>query len=225
MCFETALVLAFLSKRCLVTPKAYRLQDEPEWDESGYRPLHPQESFDLEVLNTIVDVIPYGEYGHYSAAGALGDTVDLVLEPGTAVFCFPAIPAADTLEAARLEHFAAGRRHFVELTPEMQACHTLNVKTATLEHFYWFFYFSRVQDEQECKRLVKQHVRFKSEIIATAARIAASLGDYGAVHVRRNDFFRQYAEQDIPASQLLGKLAAWLPRGSRLYVATDEPDK
>ena len=225
MCFETALVLAFLSNRCLVTPKAYRSHREPEWENGSFRPLHPQECHDLDALNTIVELIPYEEYERRVPAGAQVRSAELDFQPGEAVFCVPSIPPRDSVQAARLRDFAAGRQQFLEFTPETTACHTLHLKSATLEHFYCFFYFSRGYEEQQCKRFVRDHVKFRIEIIATAARIAVALGNYCAMHVRRNDFLLQYAEQDIPVNRLLTTLASRVPRGTRLYIATDEQDK
>jgi GDP-fucose protein O-fucosyltransferase len=225
MCFETALVLAYLSRRVLVTPKAYRRHDQPKWEAGEFRPLHPQECFKLETLNTIVDVLPYEKFDRHLATGQQADNIDLVLEPGTTVFCFPTIPGPNSPEASRLHDFAAGRQYFLEFTPQMKACRTLNLKSATLEQFYSFFYFSRKENELECKRLIRDHVKFRPKIIATAARIAACLGNYYALHVRRNDFLLQYAEQKITASRLLNNVMARVPTGTRLYIATDEPDK
>jgi hypothetical protein len=224
MCFETALVLAFLSRRCLVTPPVYRLHHEPEWDNGRFRPLHPQECFELGSLNAIMDVISRDEYER--RLGAIqADTADLVVEPGMAVFCFPNVPAAGSPEGGRLRDFAAGRRIFLEFTPRMQACRTLNLKSATLEHFYSFFYFSRKSDQQQCKRLIRDYVRFKAVIISIAARIAAALGTYSALHARRTDFSRQHADQDISPDRLLASLKSRIPERTRLYISTDEPNK
>jgi hypothetical protein len=224
MCFETALVLALLSGRSLVTPKVYRFQNEPEWDQGRFRPLHPQEFLDLGALRSTVEVISCEEYER-RLGGRTGDRADLSFEPGTAVFCYPAIPANDSVEGARLRHFAAGRNYLLELTAQMRACRTLHLKSATLEHFYSFFYLWRGQKSQHLKRVVRDQVRFKAETIGAASRIARALGVYGAAHIRRNDFLQQQTDQNIPTERLLGNLLARIPRGARLYIATDEPDK
>jgi hypothetical protein len=223
MCFETALVLAYLTRRCLVMPSGYRRQQDPEVEAGRFRPLHPAECFDLKTLNGIVPVIAREEYD--ACAGAPCDQVDLAFTPGSSVFCFPKIPAPGSAEEFRLRDFAASRSRFLEITPEMTACRTLNIRSAMLEHFYMFFYFSRAQDELDCKRLVRDHVRFRSEIVDAAKRIAAALGSYCALHVRRNDFFILYPQQNVPAHRLLENVERRVPVGSRLYIATDETDR
>ena len=205
-------------------PREYRRHHEPEVEAGRFRPLHPEECFELETLDGIVHVLARDEYDRCVAGAREPDQVDLVLEPGTAVFCFPKIPTPGSPEAGRLRDFAAARQRFLEFTPEMEACRTLNVKSATLEHFYSFFFLSQPQVDLECKRLVRDHVRFRTAIIGAAGRIAGSLGNYCALHVRRNDFFGLYPEQNIPAHCLLSNVRKRVPAGARLYIATDETD-
>jgi hypothetical protein len=224
MCFETVLVLAYLTRRCLVTPAEYRRQHEPEVDDGKFRPLHPAECFTLESLDGIVPLITREEYDAHCRPG-LACQLDLAFTPGTSVFCFPKIPAPQSLEDFRLRDFAASRCHFLEITPEMEACHTLNVRNATLEHYYSFFYFSQAQDDLDCKRFVREHVRFNAAITGAAQRIAATLVTYSALHVRRNDFFQLYPQQNVPIDRLLQNVRKLASVGSRLYIATDETDK
>jgi hypothetical protein len=225
MCFETALVLAYFSNRCLVMPELYKRNHQPDWEAGSFKPLHPQEYFEMENLNRVVQIVSFDEFNCRRREWPQEASVELTFEPGSAVFCFPVIPDPGSPEALRLLDFAAGRQRFLEFTAEMRRCRILHVKSPSLEHFYSFFYFLDTDDGRRSKQLVRDHVRFKPEIIATAARIAALLGRYGAVHVRRNDFFLQYGEQNLPADQILYNLESHLEAGSRLYIATDEPDK
>jgi hypothetical protein len=151
--------------------------------------------------------------------------VDLVFAPGSAVLCFPKVPASGSLEEFRLRDFAVSRSRVLAITPEMEECRTLNLKSAALEHFYMFVYCSRTTDEQECKRLVRDHVKLKTEIIDAASAIAAALGSYCALHVRRSDFITLYPHQNIAAHLLLENIKDRVPVGSRVYVATDEIDR
>jgi hypothetical protein len=225
MCFETSVVLAYLSQRCLVMPKEYRRHGEPEWVDGEYRPLHPDEYFDLQGLGGVVPLLECEDYDRRVATEGDADRIDLVFEPQTAVFCFPKIPAAGSPDAYRLRDFAVSRQGLLELTPEMKACRTLNVKSPTLEHFYAFFYFSEVREGVECKRLVRDKVRFRSTIIAAAEKVTVSLGVYCALHVRRNDFFGQYPEQNISIHRLTSNVLKRVSPGTRLYVASDEKDR
>jgi hypothetical protein len=219
MCFETALVFAFLTRRTLVIPAGYRRATEPEVDGVTFRPLHPAECFTLDALRGIVPIIPREEYEDSP------DRVDFVPEPGASVFCFPEIPPHNSAEDFRLRDFAVSRNRFFQITPAMEACRTLHLKPALLEHFYLFFHFSRQQDEIACKSLIRDRVRFKPAIVNAAAHIAKALGSYSAIHVRRNDFFTLCPHQNIPADRLLENIGHRIPAGSRLYIASDETDR
>jgi hypothetical protein len=223
MCFETVLILAYLSGRTLVMPRNYRRHQEPEWEAGEFKPLHPRECFEFERLDPFVKVLSHEDYCRM-VGGRETDTIDLSFEPGTAVFCFPAAPHSDTPASRRLRDFAVGRTRVLELTPPLQACQTLRVTSGALEHFYTFFFLDP-EDDLRCKRLVRDHLKFHREILAVSSRIAAYLGSYGAMHVRRNDFIRQFTEQDHPADRIFRNLAARMPERSRLYIATDEKDK
>ena len=224
MCFETALVIAWLSRRILVLPADYRREHEPEIDNGRFRPLHPAECYTIEKLDGIVDIISQEEYDRRITRGGT-DRFDLTILPDTTVFCSPAIPAAGSPEAGRLHDFAASRERIVEFTPEMTAARTLHLVGGALDHFYCLFFFTQPEIEAECKRLVKNCVRFREPIVKAAARIAGLLGDYHALHVRRNDFFQLYPEQNISSHRMLGNVMMHIPTGARLYVATDETDR
>jgi hypothetical protein len=224
MCFETALVFAWLSHRILVLPAEYRREHEPEVDHGRFRPLHPAECYTIEKLNGTVEMISQEEYRRRVGREAT-DRFDLTIPPETTVFCFPRIPAPGSPEAARLRDFAASRERFLEFTPQMTASRTLHLAGGTLDHFYCLFFFTQPEIEADCKRLVKDCVRFRKPIVDAAAGIAKSLGSHNALHVRRNDFFLLYPEQNISCHRLLGNVMMRIPTGTRLYVATDETDR
>jgi hypothetical protein len=222
MCFETALVLAWLTGRRLVMPTEYRRHDQPEGERGVFRPLHPRECFELE---RVAEIVPLVERDEYDRLGRPESQADLDFEPGRAVFCFPHAPLPGSKEAHRLRGFAASRKRILELTPEMQSCRTLNIQSPALEQFYAFFYCLQPEVELACKRLVKERVRFRAPIVSTADKIVAALGDYCALHIRRNDFFNQYPEQNLPARQILAAVMKRVPAGTHLYISTDEADR
>src|ERR1035441_10569935 len=208
MCFETALVLAYITRRKLVLP-AYRREHEPMVENGQFRPLHPGECFELERLDDLI------HHGPVTAGG-----LELhVGPPGTEVFCYPRISSGD-----RRREFAAGRQHFVELTPEMEDCPVLHL-VASLEHFYAFLFLEDDSLSYASKRLVRDQLSLKGSIVAAAAQASAFLGDYCALHVRRNDFLELYPQQIIPASRILGNLLQRVPAGCCLYIASDEKDR
>jgi hypothetical protein len=225
ICFETALLFAYIKGRILVLPAGYRHRDQPEWQDDEFRPLHPGEFLDIEHLATIVPMIPHQEYAEDTTDRRQYDVVDISIAPGAAVFCYPQIPAAGTADAERLGEFAAGRRVFLQSTPDIDDCRTLNIQSPTLEPFYAFFYFSNLAHELECKRLVRDHVRFRPYILEAGRQIAAYLGTYAALHVRRGDFFWQYPEQDVTPEQILQSMDRVGVPPARLYIASDEMNR
>ena len=223
MCFEVALVLAVLSSRTLVIPPDYRWRNEPEFVDGRYRPLHPAEFLEFETITRALTVITHDEYLAMTDPESRADSAELIFTPGSCVFCHPHIPRPDSLEASRLVDFAAGRTQFLELTPEMQDRTVLNVQAPTLETFYTFFFFSSQADEFACRRFIRDYVRFKPAILTLGGGLAASLGSFSALHIRRNDFFWQFPEQDLPARAILNRLPAHLR--TQLYIASDEPNR
>lgn len=214
MCVQTMLVLARLTGRTLVWPERYRPLGEPG-DAGPWRPPDPSDVLDLGRLRALAPIAPPG-------LRPPGPRAILAAAPGSSVFCFPRIPAPGTRARARLLEFAAGRRRFLALTPEMKRCRTLHVKNPLLEHFYAFYFFLDENRSLEERRLIARNVVYRREILEAARRALRSLGRFCAVHVRRGDFLRNYPRQRIPPARLERTLRRFIPRGSKLYVATDE---
>jgi len=226
LCFETALILAYISGRIFVFPREYRHRDQPEWQGNTFRPLHLREFLDLENLTKIVPIISYEEYAFGTADGWQYDVIDITTDPvSTTVFCYPEVPAPGSPDAQRLQEFAAGRDTFIQFTPDIEACRTLNISSPLLEPFYSFFYFSDCGHELECKRLIRDHVRFRPVIIKAGMRIAGDLGHYCALHVRRGDFLAQFPEQDLTATQIVESMKRLRLQSCKLYIASDEADR
>jgi hypothetical protein len=222
ICFETALILAYLSGRILVISPQYRRRYEAQREGSKFRPLHPGEFLDLEHLARIAPLISYKRYVQGTAGCRLRDVINIHIDPGTAVFCYPKIPDPGSADAKRLREFAAGRRRLLQLTPALVNCRTLNIQSPTLEPFYAFFYFSAPAHAVECKRLIRDHVRFRPTILEAGSRIAIYLGEFSALHIRRGDFFSQYPEQDVTPEQILRSMERVAIRSRRVYIASDE---
>jgi hypothetical protein len=225
LCFETALILAYISGRIFVFPREYRHRDQPEWQGDTFRPLHPREFLDLENLTKIIPMISYEEYAFGTADGWQYDVTDITIDPVSTVFCYPEVPAPSSPDAQRLQEFAVGRETFLQFTPDMEACRTLNISSPLLEPFYTFFYFSDYGRELEFKRLIRDHVRFRPAIIKAGTRIAGDLDHYCALHVRRGDFFEQRPEQDLTAAQILESMKRLGLHSCKLYIASDEADR
>ena len=91
-----------------------------------------------------------------------------------------------------------------------------------LGNFYQTIHTSK---DIELKRLVARHVHYKTELTDMAWEAINWLGDqqYYAIHIRRNDF--QYKHLFISAEEILNNIKDVIPKGSRLYIATDEPNR
>lgn len=219
MCFEVALLLAMLTGRTLVLPSGYRrLHENPEED---FRPLHPRDFLSFESLDRLSPPIPHETYE--ACRRDPKDRAALRFEPGEAVFCYPSIPSRDEAAAARLREFACGRTHFLQLTPRLCSCETLDIRSPALEHFYTFFFFSDPADGYACRRFIRDCVHFPAPLVRFARDVAARLGPYNAAHIRRGDFFEQFPEQALSELRVLESLLKCLRRELPLYVATDDP--
>ena len=173
ICFETALILAYLfEKNPGNLPLQYRRRYEAQWSGSKFRPLHPGEFLDFEHLARIAPLVSHQRYAQGTADCRRRDVININIDPGTAVFCYPKIPGPGSADAQRLREFAAGRRRLLQLTPALANCWTLNIQSPTLEPFYAFFYFSYPAHALACKRLIRDHVRFRPAILEAGSRIA-----------------------------------------------------
>lgn len=77
----------------------------------------------------------------------------------------------------------------------------------------------------QLKKLIGKHVRYRTEIFDLAWQFINKLGDrnYYSIHIRRNDF--QYKELFISCEEILENIKDIVPKGSKLYIATDHKDR
>jgi hypothetical protein len=220
--FETAVVLAFVSRRTLVFPDAYRRLDEPEWRGDQFCPLHPAEFLDLSDLGQVVPMISRQDYAEGTQDGWRHGVCDVSIESGTTVVCCPG-DCGDRREDLRA--FSAGRNVLPWQVPERDDPRTVNLQDPTLEPFYAFVYFCEPSHSVACRELVRRHVRFLPHIEEIGEQIAGVLGDFDAVHVRRGDFLGQRPDQDVSAGQIAEALSEAGFCSRRLYIASDEGDR
>ena len=97
-----------------------------------------------------------------------------------------------------------------------------------LAHWYAFEYFGDRIANRFYKRFARDLLRYQDEIQCAADAIIRELrrrgrGAYHAIHARRGDFHAPAAK--ISAAEIVEHLAPlrW-PRGSVVYLATDDPD-
>jgi hypothetical protein len=105
-----------------------------------------------------------------------------------------------------------------------------------LVHFYAFLFFEDWKEDLWMKRFVRDHVRYADDIQCAAARIVAAVredarkndknnpeGHFDSFHIRRGDF--QYKKTRVDAKDILEAARDQIPRGTTVYVATDERKK
>lgn len=225
MCLETVLLLAVLTRRILVLPDGYHSGPTHSPEGLWLGPPDPAAYFDFSRLAEVATIRRSAECGRELARVPADARRDLVIEPGKVVFCSPRIPRDSPAEWLRLREFAAGRRVLLENDEELRQCRILHIGRGVLEHFYAFFFFLDDEEYRRHRALIRDHLRYRRGIIEQAARITSALGSFSAVLVRRNEFLGLYPQQDVSATRIAESLRDLIATGSRLLVATDEPDR
>ena len=109
--------------------------------------------------------------------------------------------------------------------------------TRLITQFYAFLWFEDWRQDLWAKRFVRDHLRYRDEIICLSARVVTALraharlnpvnvdGEYDAIHIRRTDFQAQFPETDLSAAEILQQIQQTVKIGSTLFVATDERNR
>jgi hypothetical protein len=223
MSLDIAMVLAHLTGRVLV-PYRFRLPRRALVDlppECVVEPMLVPELFEIPV--------PYSDEYLFktwiSVPGALSCAWAPVYE---SVLRFPATLPTDD---ARFRYFRNGRRYVYAFSEEQQEAPDLHIDTQALGHYSYFFY---LDDERRRQVLdLMKRLRPKRPYRAVAARIAASLGPFNAIHLRRGDFLRNELTQrkitrtaSVSGQEIVANLASRMRRDDPLVICTDgSPDE
>jgi GDP-fucose protein O-fucosyltransferase len=218
MSLDISVVLAYLTGRMLV-PYRFRMPrrfsvESPSG--SVLEPMRVPDLFDIPV--------PYSdEYllkTWISVPGALEWAWAPVFE---SVFCFPASIAT---EGERLQQFCNGRRYVYALGERQDEAPDLHINTEALGHYSYFFYL----DEEHRRGVVDlmKRLRPKQPYAAVADRIAASLGSFNAIHIRRGDFLSNELSKksitrttSVSGQEIVTNLASRMCRDDPLVICTD----
>ena len=107
-----------------------------------------------------------------------------------------------------------------------------------LTHFYLFLFFEDWKQDLWSKRFVRDHIRYRDEIMCAAARVVDAVRDrakrnklaspnhdglYNSMHIRRGDF--QFKQTRVNIEIIYEQIKNTLRPGGTLYIATDERDK
>tara|TARA_R100000734_G_scaffold19121_2_gene18276 strand:- start:8409 stop:10970 length:2562 start_codon:yes stop_codon:yes gene_type:complete len=93
-------------------------------------------------------------------------------------------------------------------------------------HFYYHVYGKNPVIRNKIKNKVNKGIQYKPEFFVEANTITKQLGEFNAIHVRRNDFLQ--VRKDIAEKQtinLLDDIKNRIPSDKPLFIATDEKDK
>jgi len=93
-------------------------------------------------------------------------------------------------------------------------------KQNLLGSFYLNFYTEQLP---ELCKYVARHIHYNKEIFTEASKAVEFIGNYYAIHIRRNDF--QYKDLFLSIDQIYENIKDVIPEGSKLYISTDETDK
>jgi GDP-fucose protein O-fucosyltransferase len=219
MSMDIAVILAYLTDRVLV-PYRFRLPRR-----SGQAGAMPNNWHEPSLVPDLFEIpVPWSrEYllkTWISMEGKLDCSWKPVFE---SVFCFPASLARDD---DRFCNFRNGRHQVYTFDEKHNEARDLHVNTYTLGHYSYFFY---LDDERRrgVANLMKG-LRPKRPYVCAAERIAASLGAFNAIHLRRGDFLSNELSEkgitraaSVTGQEIVTNLASRMRRDDLLVICTD----
>lgn len=206
---EICVGLAFLTDRRLSLPFEQAIPPAPRSSIAADRQGPPPRVLDL--LELPVEVVHDDEW-----ADAAGDATDVV-EWGTAgetVCVCDDVPDDDP----QLLDFANGRTRL--LRPPMSDAPIVDVRGRPLS-FYSYFFHAHPPTRRKLHAVLRG-VRPRRPYVALGARIAADLGAYNAIHLRRSDLTIGIpAYGDVTPTDVAVNAAAILPTDEPLLVCSE----
>lgn len=218
MSLDIAVVLAHLTGRVLV-PYRFRMpRRSPVEDASGrvHEPLLVPDLFDIPVAWSD----EYLMKTWISVPGALECAWAPVFE---SVFAFP---ASSVNEDARFQAFRNGRRHVYAFDEQHEEVADLHINTLALGHYSYYFFL----DDERRRGVIDlmRRLRPKRPYGEVAERVAASLGAFNAIHVRRGDFVANELAKEkisrttsVSGQEIVANLATRMDRDDPLVICTD----
>jgi len=180
MSLDIAVTLAYLTGRVLIP---YRFRLPPPRFPVQVKPGRGPEPF---VITNLFEIpVPWSDEYLLKTWISVPGALECAWAPVFAsVLCFPAAPPSDD---DRFRSFRNGREH-VYIFDERRQDETpdLHVNTDTLGHYSHFFYLDEARRRQVVELM--RRLRPKRPYREAADRIAAGLGPFNAVHLRRDDF-------------------------------------
>ena len=218
MSLDIAIVLAYLTDRVLVPyrfrlPRRFPLRSQPD---QVLEPMLVPHLFDIP--------IPWSDEYLFKTWISLQGAVECAWAPiRESVLCFPDSAPPDD---ERFGHFRNGRRYVYSFGERENEAPDLHINTQTLGLYSYFAYL----DDERRRAVVDlmRRVRPKRQYLDAAERIAAGLGSFNAVHIRRDDFVSNALSQEkitraasISGQEIVANLASRMDRDVPLVICTD----
>lgn len=218
MSLDIAIVLAHLTGRLLV-PYRFRLPRRFQLDAQHNQMIEPM------VVPYLFEIpVPWSDEYLFKTWISVPDAVECAWQSvHESVFCFPDRPPLDD---ERFQHFRNGRRYVHSFGEREHAAQDLHINAHTLGLFSYFVYL----DDERRRAVVDlmRRVKPKRQYLDAAERIAASLGAFNAIHIRRDDFVANELSQkkitragSISGQEIVANLASRMNRDDPLIICTD----
>lgn len=218
MSLDIAVALAYLTNRVLV-PYRFRL---PRTSPENLKPGRWRDSLTLPDLFEIP--VPWSKECLLKTWISVDDKLDCTWQPVyESVFCFPAFLSSGS---DRFQHFRNGRQYIYRLDERQNEAPDLHINTHALGNYSHFFYLDEDRHQQLIK--VMKRLRPKRPYRHVSERIAAALGNFNAIHIRRGDFVRNELSKkkitraaSIGGDEIVANLASRMSCDDPLVICTD----
>jgi len=149
---------------------------------------------------------------------------------GDVVYCVPNCPDGTGSGLDKNAHaeykwfqkFAAHGHKYNMDDPTIADARIVHFPQNLLGHFYTMFYFRDSQRGRRVRRIVRDHVHFREDIIEMAERIINKLQDFkfSCLHIRRNEF--QFKDAWTDAETIVANTKRLFSPDELIYISTDE---
>eukprot|EP00041_Stephanoeca_diplocostata_P019612 m.426018 g.426018 ORF g.426018 m.426018 type:complete len:499 (-) comp21350_c0_seq1:83-1579(-) len=222
--FETIVALGMLMGRTLVVPASR------PWYLLGSKQLNYENFFDMDDLSKLVPIISFKEF---QALKTKGKQEILKMRSLKNAFAYPSVDAVRKSMDSNVLERALESRTLVDAAPgsnffETDVLEVANGQWRMLATWHTHILFADRAHDLALKRLLRDHVHYRSDLYELAAKGVDELGGIGAytsLHIRRGDF--QYHETRISAQKIFDNVAPLLSRSGQttLYISTDEHNR
>ena len=227
--YETIAAIAEITGRTIILPpKIFCLFFSELSDKNTFIDMF--DALDKELFTTNFDCVDYydideyskleNEYGYFDGIERVAKCIE-----------FDTVNSKDPVDRYVLhcgEYDSLDFKYFVN----DRICIDLNVDDKFI-HFpqnlftqFYYHVYSDLNTRNNIRKKIKSGVRFKQKFFDLANMVKDMLGEYNAIHIRRNDFLTIRTQQsEFQLDYLLENIKDEFDYNIPLYIATDETDK